>query len=65
MPLLRDGKVRVMLNLGDHAHLREPCDELLRELGVNSEKLHGFDALNAFSTKHPLWTISMTAICNR
>ena len=54
IPLLRDGKVRVMLNLGDHAHLREPCDELLRELGVNSEKLHGFDALNTFSGKHPL-----------
>ena len=36
IPLLRDGKVRVMLNLGDHAHLREPCDELLREPGVNS-----------------------------
>ena len=62
VPLLRDGKVRVILNLGDHAHLREPCDELLQTLGINSEKLHGFDALNDFAEKHPLDEMSDTSL---
>lgn len=54
LPLLRDGKIRVMLNLGDHDHLRAPCDQLLQELGLNFKKLHGFQALNEFDHQHPL-----------
>lgn len=53
-PLLEQGRARVMLNLGDHAHLRAPCARLLEGMGLRSESVHGAEALAAFEVGAPL-----------
>jgi hypothetical protein len=53
-PLLWSGRVRVMLNLGDHRHLRGPFSKLAGTLGVDGEHVHGADALDRFCRDHPL-----------
>lgn len=53
-PLLESGSLRVMLNLGDHAHLRAPCEALLKRMGVRHEAVHGAAGLEDFHDKNPL-----------
>lgn len=52
--LLAEGAARLLINLGDHAHLRAPFRALLTRLGVAFDTVHGFSALQAFCQARPL-----------
>lgn len=52
--LLDSGKGKLLINLGDHAHMRAPIEGLLARLGVTFSKVHGFNALKSFCDNHGL-----------
>jgi hypothetical protein len=53
-PLLRAGEVRLLINLGDHAHLVEPFTRLVGELDVDAAWINSGPELDAFCAETPL-----------
>lgn len=52
--LLHTGRARLLINLGDHAHLRAPFEALVAALGVSHRRVHGYEALTSFCDGHAL-----------
>jgi hypothetical protein len=53
-PLIRDGRVHVMLNAGDHDHMEQAFRARLTELALEHRKVSTYDELRAFCDAHPL-----------
>lgn len=53
-PLLREGQLKLLLNLGDHQHLHAPFRQQAEQLGVDFSEVAGFAKLQRFCTAHPL-----------
>ncbi len=53
-PLLRDGRVHLMLNAGDHDHMAAAFHARLGELKLEHRKITSYGELNTFCAAHPL-----------
>jgi hypothetical protein len=53
-PLLREGRVHVLLNAGDHDHMESAFRARLGELGLEHRKVSTYPELRAFCEAHPL-----------
>lgn len=53
-PLLRDGRVHVMINAGDHAHMTAAFLAHLTALGIQHEEIGSYSGLRHFCDAYPL-----------
>ncbi len=53
-PLLREGRLQVLLNAGDHAHMRDAFRARLAELGLEHAEVSSYAGLRGFCEAHPL-----------
>ncbi len=53
-PLLREGRIRLMLNTGDHDHMEAAFSARLDELGIEFGKIETYADLREFCATHPL-----------
>lgn len=51
---LLGGQSRLLINLGDHAHLRSPFMQLLDQMKIDYDRIHGYDELSTFCQARPL-----------
>ncbi len=53
-PLIREGRIHVMLNAGDHDHMKRAFTARLAELGLEHREIGSYAELRAFCAAHPL-----------
>ena len=51
---LMGGQTRLLINLGDHEHLRAPFMQLLEHMKIDYDRVHGYEALSTFCQARPL-----------
>jgi hypothetical protein len=52
--LIERGGCRLLINLGDHSHLRESFEKLLNDLNLTFGSVHDFEGLKRFCNRHAL-----------
>ena len=53
-PLLRDGRIHVIINAGDHAHMTAAFLARLIALGIEHEEISSYSGLRSFCDAYPL-----------